>query len=215
LRLRSVPSIFICHQTEPILHPLFRHLGLPVYRSLLRRFAEVWVPDHAGPDRLSGALSAPDRYPRVRFIGPLSRFAAYAERDPVPIVWDTVTLLSGPEPQRSYLEAELLPQLRRLPGRHLLVRGLPGTTDLPAHGDRLRLLPSLYGEELATTLAAARLVICRSGYSTLMDLRALDKPAILIPTPGQTEQGYLAGRAAAQGWARVQQQGRVDLSVLG
>jgi UDP-N-acetylglucosamine:LPS N-acetylglucosamine transferase len=36
------------------------------------------------------------------------------------------------------------------------------------------------------------MVIGRSGYSTIMDLVAMKKKAILIPTPGQTEQEYLA-----------------------
>jgi len=35
-------------------------------------------------------------------------------------------------------------------------------------------------------------IICRSGYSTIMDLHALGRTAEFIPTPGQTEQVYLA-----------------------
>ena len=38
----------------------------------------------------------------------------------------------------------------------------------------------------------ASLIISRSGYSTIMDLVQLQKRAILVPTPGQTEQEYLA-----------------------
>jgi hypothetical protein len=47
-------------------------------------------------------------------------------------------------------------------------------------------------EELFVALEAADYVICRSGYSSLMDMLAMGKKAILIPTPGQTEQEYLA-----------------------
>ena len=36
------------------------------------------------------------------------------------------------------------------------------------------------------------LIICRPGYSTVMDLAKLEKKAFFIPTPGQTEQEYLA-----------------------
>ena len=36
------------------------------------------------------------------------------------------------------------------------------------------------------------MVISRCGYSTVMDLMTLQKKSILIPTPGQTEQEYLA-----------------------
>jgi hypothetical protein len=212
LRHPAIPSVFLTHQTEPILHPAAARLVLPVYRAGLRRFSAVWVPDHRGPDRLSGRLSDPTHYRHVRYIGPLSRFSAYAERAPAP-AWDSVTLLSGPEPQRTRLEAELLPQLQTAAGRHLLIRGVPGGAALPVPaGSSLRVLPACYGDSLAAVLAAARLVICRSGYSTLLDLRALRKPALLIPTPGQTEQEYLARRAAGQGWAVVQEQGQVLLS---
>jgi UDP-N-acetylglucosamine:LPS N-acetylglucosamine transferase len=46
--------------------------------------------------------------------------------------------------------------------------------------------------ELQPLLESASLVVCRSGYSSLMDLVLMKKPAVLIPTPGQTEQEYLA-----------------------
>lgn len=215
LRHPAVPSVFLTHQTEPILHPWIAAGVLPVYRAILRRFSAIWVPDVAGLERLSGQLSREEHYPHVSYIGPLSRFSAFAQGVTQPTVWDTVTLLSGPEPQRTRLERELLPQLQRLPGRNLLIRGLPGAQPnaLPATA-RLSIQPVSYGTELARQLASARLVICRSGYSTLMDLRALRKPALLIPTPGQTEQQYLAHRAARQGWAQVQEQGQLDLSLL-
>ena len=213
LRHPAVPSVFLTHQTEPLLHPSVAWAVLPVYRRVLRRFSAVWVPDAAGPERLSGELSRSTNYRRVRYVGPLSRFSAYAQGDAAP-TWDTVTLLSGPEPQRTRLERELLPQLRHLTGRHLLIRGLPGgeVASLPAASGALTIRNASYGAELARQLAAARLVICRPGYSTLMDLRALGKPALLIPTPGQTEQLYLARQAERQGWARPQRQGAVDLA---
>ena len=46
--------------------------------------------------------------------------------------------------------------------------------------------------ELNQAIEESRIVITRSGYSTVMDLVKLGKQAILIPTPGQTEQEYLA-----------------------
>ena len=38
----------------------------------------------------------------------------------------------------------------------------------------------------------AKVIISRAGYTTIMDLIELQKPAILYPTPNQTEQLYLA-----------------------
>jgi len=43
-------------------------------------------------------------------------------------------------------------------------------------------------------------IISRSGYSTIMDLVRLNKSAILIPTPGQTEQEYLAKLMMERKW---------------
>jgi predicted glycosyltransferase len=49
----------------------------------------------------------------------------------------------------------------------------------------------LGGPALSEALAGSALVLCRSGYSTLMDLARLGKRAVLVPTPGQSEQKYL------------------------
>jgi predicted glycosyltransferase len=48
-------------------------------------------------------------------------------------------------------------------------------------------------DDINELMCKSEVVIARSGYSTIMDLRKLNKKAILIPTPGQTEQEYLAG----------------------
>ncbi|NCA79262.1 MAG: glycosyl transferase, partial [Sphingobacteriia bacterium] len=54
--------------------------------------------------------------------------------------------------------------------------------------------------ELQQLIVNAPTVICRSGYSTLMDLMTLGKKAVLIPTPGQTEQEYLAENLKEKGF---------------
>ena len=41
-------------------------------------------------------------------------------------------------------------------------------------------------------MCASKLLVCRSGYSTLLDLSVIQSRAILIPTPGQPEQEYLS-----------------------
>jgi UDP-N-acetylglucosamine:LPS N-acetylglucosamine transferase len=43
-------------------------------------------------------------------------------------------------------------------------------------------------------------IVARSGYSTIMDLLAVKKNAILIPTPGQTEQEYLGQYSHEKKW---------------
>lgn len=193
------PSVFLSHQ----LHPIF---GLPFaqwgYRYLLRHFQEFWVPDESQQQRLSGQLSDAQSYKAVYYIGQLSRLKPdkNQQKKADKPAYTLLCLLSGPEPQRSHLETVLLAQLQKIPGQHLLIQGLPQKSSDVQQGN-CRLLSFSNTEATAHYLEAAAVILCRSGYSTLMDLSALGKKAILIPTPGQTEQIYLAQRAEKQGWA--------------
>lgn len=183
------PSVFLSHQLRPIApSPVVR-----LYRWwLLNRFTERWVPAGPPPGNLAGRLADPEGMQPVFFTGNLSRFGNKSD-EPVPEhSLAVLALLSGPEPQRSRLEKELLDELRSAPGECMLVRGLPGAPDYRQPGLSVR--GAAFGEELRTLMLRARRIICRSGYSTLLDLAALGRQARLIPTPGQTEQEYLARR---------------------
>ncbi|PPK85253.1 UDP-N-acetylglucosamine:LPS N-acetylglucosamine transferase [Neolewinella xylanilytica] len=199
----EVHSVFLTHQLHPITH--FAP-ATTVYRWQLGRFDEFWVPDHPGHDRLSGKLSDPAGYENVQFIGPLPHIMP-REGQPE---YDLLALLSGPEPMRSRLEEIVVPQLESLAQSTHIVRGLPATAQsLHTSLDYTNFTDTA---TLSPLLTAARFVIARPGYSTLMDLRALNKKAILIPTPGQTEQMYLAQRAQLQGWAvAVMDQDKLDV----
>ncbi|NJB85983.1 putative glycosyltransferase [Lewinella marina] len=202
---REVPSVFLTHQLQPITH--FAP-ATAVYRWQLGHFDEYWVPDDPEPGRLSGKLSDPAGYENVHFIGPLPHLSPSPGTPP----FDVLVVLSGPEPMRSRLEAILLPQLAALPVSVRVVRGLPAATATLAGDYPFEIENFADTARLSSLLTAARYVVARSGYSTLMDLRGLDKKAILIPTPGQTEQLYLAQRAQLQGWAvAVMDQERLDL----
>jgi len=190
-----IPSVFITHQLR-----IQTSLGEKADSFLQKfnyhfvdEFSACWVPDTEDPFwNLSGSLSHPERKPAipVHYIGPLTRF------DPQPAIdanKHLLVMLSGPEPQRTVLEETLLSQLRSYNGPVLIVRGLPGETDpppaAPAHFTIVNHLPA---RALEAAIREASLVISRCGYSTVMDLVALQKKSILIPTPGQTEQEYLA-----------------------
>ena len=108
-----------------------------------------------------------------------------------------VIVLSGPEPQRTILFDLLLPQARAAGRKVLFVCGLTeagcGTDD---RTDQVTCVPHMPTGVLFETLLSAGVILCRPGYSTLMDLAAIGRTAILIPTPGQTEQEYLARRVS-------------------
>ena len=105
-------------------------------------------------------------------------------------------LLSGPEPQRTIFESLMTKELKKFQGKVLLVRGLPGdkATDAVAIAGKTNItaVNHLSANSLNDALLQSEWVICRSGYTTIMDLIKLGHKAVLVPTPGQTEQEYLA-----------------------
>ncbi len=200
----GVHSVFLSHQLHPITH--FAP-ATAAYRWQLGHFDEFWVPDHPGHSRLSGKLSDTAGYENVYYIGPLPHIMP----SPGAEEFDLLALLSGPEPMRTRLEKIILPQLEVMAYSAKIVRGLPDTAE-PLDSGKIESYNFTDTATLSPLLTAARFVIARPGYSTLMDLRALNKKAILIPTPGQTEQLYLAQRAQLQGWAvAVMDQDKLDV----
>lgn len=190
---RKVPSIFMTHQLNIQLPGKYRWLSKHIIRlqsKLINNFSTVWIPDFPDTENnLSGDLSRFDEtlLSRVVHIGPLSRFNLEREKK---IEYDIVCILSGPEPQRSIFEKKLLNQLEQSTFRYLVVRGLFTKTSEPLPNTVM----ALNSQDLQDVISRSSVVIARSGYSTVMDLVALGKKAIVVPTPGQTEQKYLAKR---------------------
>ncbi|MEJ1237728.1 glycosyltransferase [Chryseolinea sp. T2] len=194
----KVPSILITHQTTILLPAYMKWLRKSVAwynRKLIYHFTQCWVPDYPGAHSLAGKLARfPDGIPaRFRYIGNLSRFSGTLP--PIAVsqtTYDVAVVLSGPEPQRSILENIILTQLTRTTLRAFVVRGTRHPTKpLP---DGVEGADFLNTEELEALVNKSACVVARSGYSTIMDLAKLGKKAIFIPTPGQTEQEYLARR---------------------
>jgi Glycosyltransferase family 28 C-terminal domain len=159
--------------------------------KLIRKFSECWVPDQEGKDSLAGKLSHPPVLPPVpvSYIGILSRFK---KTEKSIINNSLLVLLSGPEPQRTEFEANLFRQMDGSSRQTTVVRGLPGT-DAPAPliRDGVKIYNHVSSSELNELIDESEFIVARSGYSTIMDLLKLKKKAILVPTPGQTEQEYL------------------------
>lgn len=213
LRTAALPSVLITHQVfpfTPIAQGALRKLNL----RHIARFDRCWIMDEPQAPGLAGELSHGIMIPaNARHIGTLSRM----HLTPNPSLeergesrYRIVAVISGPEPHRTMLEGILTEQLQRIEGRHLLVRGLPGSAAQDRAGNVLR-VPHLNSRDLATAMASAQLVVSRSGYTTLMDLVALGRSALVIPTPGQAEQEYLGMLHAHTGRFVVQQQEQVDL----
>lgn len=205
----GVPTVFISHQLNlEAPNALLGRLTNKMNHWFIRRYNRCWVPDRAGRDNLSGSLSRPSPSPNTFYVGPLTRLRAVQ----APLQYDVLALLSGPEPQRTYLEKAILRQAADLPYRLLLVQGKPeADADLQLK-ENIEIVPFLDADALSRAIAASQIVLCRSGYSTLMDLAALGKKALLVPTPGQPEQEYLAEYLSGKGAFVWQDQKRLDLA---
>lgn len=210
---RKVPCAFLTHQLRPRIQSRFlRPLGHRLNQLFIQRFQECWVPDLPGADNLSGHLSHPPlgNSSPTYYIGWLSRFTNLSRGSSLKQDLDSLTVLSGPEPQRTFLEQQILDQLPKIPGHHLLVRGVPQEAPERKAGN-IRILNYLTGPALWRVLQRATVVVGRPGYSSLMDWGLAEKKALCIPTPGQTEQEYLAQRLYAEGRIAVQQQNDIRL----
>lgn len=191
----SVHSIFLTHQLRIVTNNAITSMfATKMHHFLFRRFNEVWIPDHQGDESLAGQMSQLEIDKSTTYLGPLSRI----KKMDVDKTIDILVVLSGPEPQRTYLEDVLLETLRNFGPKikiHL-VRG--GCDSSIAKWDGLSVTTFADSTQMNQLLNSTRLVICRSGYTSMMDLDVLDVPAILIPTPGQYEQEYLARCAVSK-----------------
>ncbi len=186
---RYIPSVFITHQLHLIIPGAWlQRWTNRLHHHFIHRYNYCWIPDLVSEGNLGGRLSHPPLTERDRYIGHLSRL----EQTESNKKYDILLLLSGPEPQRTRLERRLCEQARLLDLNVLLVRGVTEEENKRWKTGSLEIVNYLPAGDLSRAVAASELIICRPGYSTLMDLLALGKKALLIPTPGQTEQEYLA-----------------------
>ncbi|MGE0561413.1 MAG: glycosyltransferase [Flavobacteriales bacterium] len=193
---KKVKSVLIAHQLF-VKAPTGEWLIEKIVKGYLDNFEEVWIPDVEGENNLSGDLSHKKPLPsNYKFIGVLSRFSSMLDenqRKSFREELDFMVILSGPEPQRTVFENLILKQVENTKLKGALVRGLPNSDEkLKIDNAVIEVFNHLDTTRFIDYIQKSKVVISRSGYSTIMDLAVLNKKAILVPTPGQTEQEYLA-----------------------
>lgn len=220
---KTVPCAYLTHQlTIKLPRPwgFLEPFVAFVHRCIINKFTECWVPDFKEVKlSLAGELSHPAKLPRnVKYIGVLSRFNELGVRnfavsesnvqftETLPndskiargseeLGVNCIAILSGAEPQRTIFEKELLASLQENPHENIiLVQGKIEAEQKVTQVGKVKVYNFMNTQELEEHILKADEIICRSGYSSIMDLHALGKlkNATLIPTPGQTEQEYLA-----------------------
>ena len=182
----KVPCVFITHQLQ-IQTPYFSENIRNFNYKYINRYNACWVVDDEF-ENLAGELSKPKILPNnTKYIGFQSRF----EKQEQEKKYDFLAIVSGPDPQRTILEKVLIKALKDRNEKSLVVLGKPEINTNEQLGN-LTIKSHLKADKLNDAILQSELIICRPGYSTVMDLAKLGKKAIFIPTPGQTEQEYLA-----------------------
>ncbi|HBX51095.1 MAG: hypothetical protein A2275_14240 [Bacteroidetes bacterium RIFOXYA12_FULL_35_11] len=217
---KEIKTIFITHQLKIKMPAGVKIMTEPfavLNNRFISKFSECWIPDYPGEMNLSGDLSHNiKRNASCKFIGPLSRFSYVSAICPdfnIPEPLEVLIILSGPEPQREILEKLLLSQIEKEKKNVIIVQGKT-QEKIITKKENITIVPYLGSAELKYLIEKAEVIICRSGYSSIMDLVSLKKSAILIPTPGQTEQDYLAKYLSEKKMFTYSSQDSLNLSEL-
>lgn len=186
---KNIPSVLITHQLNYPGNKIKQWAAQLLYGWLANPFKEIWIPDHPHPRNLSGILSENSWMRKKCYIGPWSALPSSGQM--VTKLYDLTLVLSGPEPNRTWLQDAFIRLIKKegLPAALICGTNTSLTTNIPDH---LTVFGLLSAEEISSVVSQSKLVLCRSGYSSIMDWAIQNRPVVLIPTPGQPEQTYLA-----------------------
>ena len=184
----KVPSVYLTHQVN-ILSGKTTWLSSWIHQYFIKKYNECWIPDFKKESGLTGKLShCGNTKLNLKHIGPLSRF----KKELLPKKYDLTIVLSGPEPQRGMLDTILQKEIKNYNGKVLYIKGIVEKAQKTTQLDDVTFFNFMESSQLEEALNATETVLCRSGYTSIMDLAKLEKKAFFIPTPGQYEQEYLA-----------------------
>lgn len=196
----EIPSVIITHQLHPHIAtgaPRWaERLLSTIICRMIRKFDACIVPDYQ-LGGLSGDMSAPTPHGmRIHCAGLMSRMTEVEAATSEAIDW--LGVASGPEPQRGLFTDYLINRFKIERGRRIVVCGDP-KRGRSRTNEGVEVIGLADAGELKGLMLAANKIVCRSGYTTLMDLAAIGRlngTVEFIPTPGQAEQEYLAKRIA-------------------
>lgn len=194
---KKVPSVFITHQLN-VLSGKTTWISTKLHQFFIAKFTECWIPDNENQPNLTGKLGHLENTSlNLKYLGPLSRLS----KKDLPLRYDLMVILSGPEPQRTLLEEKLKEELQDYEGSILFIKGKVEAAQKTTIENHITYYNFMTSDEVEKAFNESDLVLCRSGYTTVMDLAKLEKKAFFIPTPGQFEQEYLAKRYKRKGMA--------------
>jgi uncharacterized protein (TIGR00661 family) len=194
---KKIPSVFITHQLR-VMTGNTTWLTSKLHQNIIKKYSECWVPDFETAPNLAGELSHIKKHSfQLNYLGPLSRM----QKKNVPKKYDLMIILSGPEPQRGLLETKLKVELKRYKGEVVFIQGIIEKEQCTEKIKNISFYNFMNSRQLEQAFNESEIILCRSGYTTIMDLVKLGKKAFFIPTPGQYEQIYLAQKLNKEGYA--------------
>ncbi len=192
---QKVPSVFITHQLN-VMTGNTTWITSKLHQHIIKKYAECWVPDFEETPNLTGKLGHIKKADfEIKYIGPLSRI----QKKPIPKKYDLMVILSGPEPQRGILEEKLKKEILGFKGKTIFIKGIVEKDQKKDETGDVTYYNFMNSRQLEQTFNESETILCRSGYTTIMDLVKLGKKAFFIPTPGQYEQEYLAEKFKKEG----------------
>lgn len=204
----KIPSVYITHQLN-VLSGFLTPVTSFFHRRVIRKYNECWIPDEEN-SVYSGKLSRSSKNLNQKYIGVLSRF----KKQELPQDIDVLILLSGPEPNRTLLEIKLTSIFKTSSKKVYLIQGIVEKTQKTTKENQLTIVNFMLTKQLEHTLNLSKMVICRAGYSSVLDLVSLRKKALLIPTKFQNEQEYLAKYLQQKGYFSFVKERKVNKNTL-
>jgi len=204
----KIPSVYITHQLN-VLSGFLTPVTSFFHRRVIRKYNECWIPDEEN-SVYSGKLSRSTKNLNKKYIGVLSRF----KKQELPQDIDVLILLSGPEPNRTQLEIKLTSIFKTSSNKVYLIQGIVEKTQKTTKENQLTIVNFMLTKQLEHTLNLSKMVICRAGYSSVLDLVSLRKKALLIPTKFQNEQEYLAKYLQQKGYFSFVKERKVNKNTL-
>ena len=204
----KIPSVYITHQLN-VLSGFLTPVTSFFHRRVIRKYNECWIPDEEN-SVYSGKLSRSSKNLNQKYIGVLSRF----KKQELPQDIDVLIILSGPEPNRTLLEIKLTSIFKTSSKKVYLIQGIVEKTQKTTKENQLTIVNFMLTKQLEHTLNLSKMVICRAGYSSVLDLVSLRKKALLIPTKFQNEQEYLAKYLLQKGYFSFVKERKVNKNTL-
>lgn len=190
LYANKIPSIYISHQIN-IQAPFgVDRILYNFHKKYIDKFTQCWIPDNEEfNESLGGKLSHGGLKENYHYIGLLSRFDAPALE--TNLEYKYLAIISGPEPQRSIFEEKIIDLFENKKEKCAILGGKP-LEEKSKSIKNIDYYSHLETNKMIELISLSENIICRPGYSSIMDLSILQKPVLFVPTPGQTEQEYLA-----------------------